>query len=224
MSKFECAYCGIIAKATDDHIPPKSFFVGPLTTDLPSVKACASCNTGASLDDEYFRDTVVKHHQVADQPAANPVVQKMLRAAALPARAKYTRHALSDMVDLDVTTPSGIILGKQPAFRVDGSRLERAAARYARGLHRYHYGERVPSETPIRAVVNPDQVNQNAADFVTGFRGADIVTIQDGVFWYARMRPTAQPNSSYWMLTFFSAFPIVVAIRPDTPLPRAGAV
>lgn len=224
MTAYECAYCGRMNAATDDHIPPKTFFHGALDGALPTVRSCSECNTGASLDDEYFRDKVLQYHLVTDLPRAQPLVQKMLRAAAMPAKAAYARKTIDSMLEIDAVTPSGLILPNQSAIRVDGDRLSRAARRYARGLHRYCFGERVLADTPVLATVNPEHINLHADEFISAFSGAEIETVQEGVFWYARLRPATHPERSYWFLSFFNVFPITVAIRPSAPLPKCTMV
>ena len=221
---YECGYCGALAEATNDHIPPKNLFDGPLAGPLPTVKACATCNGGASLDDEYLRDTIMLYHRTADLPKTQGHIEKMLRAVALPAKAAYARSTLARFGSAEAQTPAGVYLGRLPVVNVEGGRLERGIARYARGLHRYHYEERVPADTPMRIVVNPDGLHQYSEEFIKGFRGATVHTIQEGVFWYARLRPAARPLSSYWLMMFFDVFPTIVAIRPDEPLPRSARV
>jgi hypothetical protein len=217
MPAYECAYCGVLADATDDHIPPKSFFSGELDAPLPSVKACAACNGGSSKDDEYLRDTIVKYHRVGDLPHAQQLLKKVLRGLSNPKKAAYARYTHDSIVEMDVATPAGLVVGRHPAYRVDRVRLERVAGRYARGLHRYEFGERVAESTPIRVVCNPDEVNELAAEFTAGFLGAEVRLIQKHVFWYAVKRPTDRPDVSYWLLMFFDVFPIVAAIRPAPP-------
>ncbi len=217
MPAYECAYCGVSADATDDHIPAKSFFSGELDAPLPSVKSCAACNGGASMDDEYLRDTILKYHRVGDLPQALPLLKKMLRGLSHPKKAGYARSTYANIVEIDVTTPSGLILGKQPAYHVDQVRLERVARRYARGLHRYEFGERTDPSTPVRVVCSPDEVNSRAAEFTASFQGAKLKLIQQNVFWYAVKRPPDRPDVSYWLLMFFDVFPILAAIRPLSP-------
>jgi hypothetical protein len=51
-----CAMCGGEA-STDDHIPPQSLYPKPRRPNLQlhTVPACATCNNGASSDDEEFK-------------------------------------------------------------------------------------------------------------------------------------------------------------------------
>lgn len=48
-----CVYCGGPAE-TRDHVPSRILLDDPLPEDLPVVAACARCNQGFSLDEEYL--------------------------------------------------------------------------------------------------------------------------------------------------------------------------
>ena len=105
---FECAYCGRVAPASDDHVPPASIYSSPPPANAPTVKACVACNTGASLDDEYFRDCILKYHRVYERPAAKSQVSAMLRAAAKPQKRKYIDATPEPLHEFE--TPGGLRL------------------------------------------------------------------------------------------------------------------
>lgn len=48
-----CVFCGA-SPDTRDHVPSKVFLDDPLPNNLPVVGACATCNQGFSLDEEYL--------------------------------------------------------------------------------------------------------------------------------------------------------------------------
>jgi hypothetical protein len=48
-----CAYCGGTPD-TRDHVPSKVLLDDPLPANLPIVEACAACNRGFSLEEEYL--------------------------------------------------------------------------------------------------------------------------------------------------------------------------
>ena len=48
-----CVYCGGPAE-THDHVPSRVLLEDPPPDDLPVVDACAACNQGFSLDEEYL--------------------------------------------------------------------------------------------------------------------------------------------------------------------------
>jgi hypothetical protein len=63
----QCVYCGRRRQLTVDHVPPRNLFARPRPT-LITVPSCAPCNTGASLDDEYFYSRIVMHLGAARHP------------------------------------------------------------------------------------------------------------------------------------------------------------
>lgn len=209
----ECAYCGGAA-TTDDHIPPQSVLPGVPKRSRPHVPSCISCNNGASDDDEYFRDVVLKYHRVTDRPEAEPAVSAMVRAMAHPKKVRYAKAVLGSIFDVDVSTPAGVYLGKQPVFRLDRERLERAIRRYIRGLHLLARGTRVPSDHTVGVRANPEALLDRQDDLAKLFSSGELVVIKDGVFWYKWVVPTDRPSASGWLLVLFDAFPILATVRP----------
>jgi hypothetical protein len=216
---YECAYCAAQTATTDDHIPAKAFFAKGSRPALVTVKACSACNQGASADDEYFRDTVVKHHRVAELPQAQAQVAAMLRAAAHPRKQGYAEAILQSFVDVEVRTPAGLHLGVQPAFRVNGDRLRKTAERYIRGLHRHEFGYRVPEGAVVSVAVNPQKVFEKQADVLRVFTAGTTRVVQAGVFFYSFVRPADNPAASAWLLVFFEEFAVLGTVRP----PKADA-
>ena len=211
---YECAYCGRVRPATDDHVPAKCLFSPPLPSSLPTVKSCDSCNRDASQDDEYFRDVVLKYHRVAEQPEAQPLLDKMFRAAALPAKRRYTAAVLRSLTEVEVTTDAGINLGRQPAYRVDRKRVARAAERYVRGLHRHELGYRVPDGLEVRIRAEPESVHRAGEAILRFMRGRPVRIVQPDVFHYVWVHAVDRPEASIWALVFFNEFPILGFIRP----------
>jgi hypothetical protein len=198
----ECAYCGIPGADTDDHIPPRSIYAQPTPASRPLVKSCLTCNNGASDDDEYFRDVVVRHSHISTLPQAQRQLWAMFRAAGKPAKVTYARGILDAFVDVEVKTQAGLYLGQPPAYRVDANRMTRILRRYVRGLYRWEMGERLPVTSIVEVIANPDQVNQAQSDIERVFQGAKYTTVQEGVFWYAR-QATSNPGTwrSRWRWT-----------------------
>ena len=216
-----CAYCGAPA-TTEDHIPPQALLVGVPRSARPSVRSCAACNNGASDDDEYFRDVVLKYHRVSEQPAAAPAIAKMIRAIALPAKAKYAAATLRSFEDIRVVTPAGIDLGIRPAYRVNEGRIAKAAERYVRGLHRSELGVCVPAEHTVRIQANPESILQEQARLVRVFASGTTRTVQPGVFWYKWVVPADRPSASAWLLVFYDALPLLGLVHPPgSPAPPA---
>lgn len=178
------------------------------------MKACERCNVGASQDDEYFRDAIVKYHRVADLPQAQRQVEAMVRAAGKPQKRKYAEATMRAFVDVEVRTPEGLVIGTAPAYRVDGERLYRAGTRYVRGLHRLELGARVSDGATITVGLDPERIFAATDQVHDVFGGARRRVVQKGVFWYAWMSPRDRPEASAWLLVFFDAFPLVAFVHP----------
>jgi hypothetical protein len=217
----QCTFCDSLDAHTVDHVPPKSFFRGRGVTGLVTVRACAACNSGASADDEYVRDTVLKHHEVGEQPAATPQVASMLRGMANPKKQKYAEATMRSIGDVQVTTPAGLYLGTRPAFVIDGSRLKRTFERYIRGLYRHEFGSRVPIEAEFNIAVDPERVLAEQTAIEATFRGGTTRVVDPEVFFYSFVRDEKQHHNSGWLLVFFNTFAVVGAIR--MPQPSVGA-
>jgi hypothetical protein len=200
----ECAYCGSPDADTDDHIPARSIYTLPGPANPPKVRSCRACNHGASGDDEYFRDVVVRHRHISILPQAQRQLWAMFRAAGKPAKKPYARAILDSFVDTEVKTPAGLYLGHQPAYRVDAIRMTRIIRRYVRGLYCWEMGMRLPTSHVVEVIANPEHVNQAQADIERLFQGANYTTVQEGVFWYAR-QATSNPATMGWLLVFFEA-------------------
>ncbi|MCE5250268.1 hypothetical protein LLG96_08615 [bacterium] len=213
MSTFECAYCGQFKAATDDHVPPKSIFKDPKPLELPTVKSCAQCNQGASDDDEYFRDTVVKYYAVADKPQAKDQLAAMYRAATKSKKRKYAERTLSSFFKIEVISSAGIYLGTVPAYRIDTVRFNRVVIRYIKGLYRYDTGTRLPDDRHIEVISDPDTIHQKRQQVEQLLAGSESKNIQEGVFWYAWGQAVDNPAASFWLLVFYDAFPIIAVIN-----------
>ena len=218
---YECSFCGARGPATKDHVPPRSVFGDPAPSALTTVRACSACNSGASQDDEYFRDTIVKYHRVADLPAAESAVAAMIRAAAKPEKRKYAKATLARFAIADVRTPAGIELGRRPVVRVDANRIRRAAIRYVRGLYRHEVGVTLPGDSEFVAIVEPEGILAARTEVERAMASGTRRVIQEGVFWYVYVVAADNPAVSIWLLVFFDAYPILVVARRSTSVAPA---
>jgi hypothetical protein len=137
-----CVYCGIREGATKDHVPPKSLFSKPRPS-LVTVPCCKTCQSGQSLDDEYFVRTVVMRKDVAEHPAAASVLDTVHRSFTKPHKAGFTRALLESMKEVPVYSPGGIYLGDATSYDVDLQRLCRVIERITRGLYFHEFEDRL---------------------------------------------------------------------------------
>lgn len=146
MTKPLCVYCGIREGTTNDHVPPKLLFPRPRPSDLVTVPCCETCRRGQSLDDEYFARMVTMRHDVADNPAAAPVLDTVHRSLTKPKKVGFTRALLQSIKRLPVYSPAGLYLGHASSYDVDLQRLCRVIERTTRGLYFYELGVRLADD------------------------------------------------------------------------------
>lgn len=216
MSIHECAYCGRLADCTEDHIPPRGIYNVPPPAAPPWVWACDRCHGATeSLDDEYFRDTVVKHHLVSDLPKAQHAINKMFRGLAHPQKAGYAQASYAALRDVEIRTRAGLIIGRAPAYTVDSPRIERACARYVRGLHVFTLRARPPVASRLTVLFNFDIVREHMDQVLEVFGAGRENHVQEGVFWYAWAQPSDRPDASAWLLMFYDVLPVLGFVRPE---------
>jgi hypothetical protein len=208
MNILECAYCGVISKLTDDHIPPKSIYDKSRPYVPPFVKACLSCNNKASDDDEYFRDTILKYGEIEKLPQAKSQIDKMVRALLKPEKLKYVKMLWRAMKLVEVKSKAGIIIGKAPMFSIDNKRFHRVIKRYVRGLCYYELNRRIPVED-VFVLADPNVLNMEKDGFDLAFKNTKGKVIQKGVFWYNYKTYVDSPEFVDWLLVFFDRFPII---------------
>lgn len=131
-----CVHCGgwIAALASNrDHAPSKSLLRKPYPDNLPVIPVCTSCNSGFSLDEEYFAaflGTVLSGTTEPDRqplPAASRILQRNPKLKDRIGRAK-TEHRTHGGESRVVWAP-------------EQDRIERVVVKNARGHAFFEYGE-----------------------------------------------------------------------------------
>jgi hypothetical protein len=113
-----CVHCGQ-GTGTRDHVPSRVLLDDPMPLNLPTVPACATCNSGTSTDEEYFACLVdcVLAGGIGDAPDRRPKIRRILEER--PALAARIRSAMRD--------------GPGPIFEVENDRVRRIVLKLARG-------------------------------------------------------------------------------------------
>jgi hypothetical protein len=206
----ECTYCGAIGLITDDHVPPRNLFPPPRPNNLLVVPSCLKCNQGASLDDEYFRLTLTFRDDTYEHPAVQRLLPSVLRSLQKPKKLKFSRAFLRSVAKVDVNTKAGIYIGRRSAYNVDLTRLDRVAARIAKGLFYHERGSRLPNgyemisynESGMAHVSEEIALNIQQRILVPLWSAPERV-IGPNIFSYRFRFVESDPNLSAWLLTFF---------------------
>lgn len=115
-----CAYCGVTAPDTRDHVPSKVFLDEPYPPNLPIVPACRRCNEGFAQDEEYL--TCLIECAIAGSTEPNDVKREKGR------RILQTKPALAARL-----SAARQEMGSDVFFRAELSRVQNVATKLARG-------------------------------------------------------------------------------------------
>lgn len=210
-----CAYCGSRAE-TEDHIPPKSLFPNSKSKKLIRVPACKSCHTPWSSEDEYFRDVLVCEAYASEHPRAAAVTDRVVRAFSRSAQARYVRSFLQNIVEVEMETKNGIILGRWPILQFDENRINAVATRIVRGLFFREKDCPVPSGYEVTAHIDsPGKPLAPLEEVRNIVRPERLHKIENGIFTYQVKFILEDPSASYWHLVFYKAIECIGFIRPQ---------
>ena len=210
-----CAYCEQPA-TTKDHIPPKGIFPRPRPSDLITVPSCERHNSGASLDDELFRNFVVLREELAGHPQASRTAAIAMRGLHRPERPGLRRQLLSTLREVDLESPAGLYLGTASEFAHSGSSILSVSKRITRGLYYHHFGQRVPAG---HSVVCVPQRNLPAGDREIWLELSESIdptvhSVGDGAFKYRFEISSEDPEISVWVLVYFDVVVFYSTVMP----------
>jgi hypothetical protein len=222
-----CAYCGKTRLVTDDHVPPKGLFPKPRPLDLATVPICSLCNAGTSKDDEYFRNTLALHFRAAEHSTAKRVLPAVWHSLQRPEARGFRKAFLGALHEVTVTSPMGLYVGKAYKFDIDYPRLERVAARVARGLFFHHTGRSVPPSCRLGSYclagrsLRPES-KASLGTIGRGLQASPAHDVGEGAFRYKYafvVSAEQHPNSSAWLFSVYGAveFLILIVDSPAEP-------
>jgi len=192
---------------TRDHVPPKAIFHEPYPPNLITVPACDKCNNEGSKYDSEFR-VVVSMNAGIDSPRTD----YFWRGYALRTLARNNRlktHVFDSGRRVNLTSPSGIILGE--AFAVPYSVRKHSAVinRVVRGLYYHHFGQVLGR----RASVQSKPFQSMPAEFAEMVKKWPWGRV-GGEFFYRFGRAADSPFSSVWVLLFHERYCVFAQTKP----------
>jgi len=198
-----CAYCDDPA-TTRDHVPSKKLFTPPLPHNLITVPACDRCNSGASDDDEMFRNELsIMAGSFGESVKAAERLQPTMRGI------RRNKAMLARMVTgaqlVERYTQSGLYLGYGYAVPVVPGVQQRVIARIVRGLYWHHFQTRLADDAKI-TLVFIDKRKPHWQEALYSLQRLQLrhVLIGDGeTFQYLYGRANDDPAFSVWLLIFF---------------------
>ena len=196
----QCVYCGAASEITRDHVPPKSFFPNPRPSNLATVPSCPCCNHKGSKDEEFFLVSLM----LSD--AGLKDTGKSMWESRLPRmlnRHRGVRLAMKKrMKRVNLTSPSGLYLGRRLAQEVDYKRLDRVVVKIIKGLYFLEYSAPLPQSTSVQCQwLNTPALAEDTKSHLQDTRLGKHGWL--GVFEYKVAHVPEQPDRSIWFLLFF---------------------
>ena len=148
MTEDRCLLCGINPATSREHVPPESFFERPYPPDLITVPACAGCNQGSHLDDDYFLAFLVSRHHPGTPAILDGVRDRVYRGLRRPGHPGLHIRLL----EASTLLRSGVGTEHQKLAvetRPEGERMLRVLRKQVRGLAFYLTDHIVPRSTFI---------------------------------------------------------------------------
>ena len=196
-----CAYCGNDNPKTKDHIPPKGVFAKPLPKDLITVPCCSKCHEGTSEDDLYFRTILLTSSNLIKDEKAMKQMKHAINSLRKPKRAKLAQSILNSLTEAEIVSEAGLILGKQPAIRIDHDRIERVLVRIVRGLYFKELGSPLLKSNNVFAQI--DQFGKDATTLSSEGVFEPVKMAADGMFGYTYARAKDKKEASVWLGIFY---------------------
>ncbi|MDD4616381.1 MAG: hypothetical protein PHW76_04590 [Alphaproteobacteria bacterium] len=158
-NKSWCIHCGGFLsemECNEDHVPTKGLLLKPRPHNLPVVGICKKCNSGFSLDEQYFVAFLssVLCGSTNPQAQGNPSASRALQSEKLRARIEKSKTTYM--------TKGG---ERKVIWKPEVERIERVLLKNARGHAYFEYGEpKLDKPEYVRfcpiAALTPDEYNE----------------------------------------------------------------
>ena len=132
-----CYICGKYEADSKDHVPPRNIFLKEDRDegiDLITVPAHTLCNQSFQKDDEHFRLFLSIPSYWESAKARKLWDDKISKRFHRPEGRGFKRYITKNMYPVELTTPSGIYLGKTQGIKFDSDRVTAEVERIARGI------------------------------------------------------------------------------------------
>ncbi len=202
----KCVYClKEVDSITKDHIPPKCITPQEFKEDFLTVPACFECNQKLSLEDEYFRITMLISESVSEQEHLKETSFKTLNRFKHPV--PFWDKFLSKIQRIDFYNEDEQYLGRKLQYTVDYHRIADYFIRLARGLFYLDTQNYIPLDYIVTSIDIFDQFNEKDAHFIRMFYDAIknlSFTNRTGIMKYRyRLYQTEHKIHSIWNIIVY---------------------
>ena len=208
----QCVYCGAVNEITRDHIPPKNIFPKARPGNLITVPCCRSCNSGFSIDDEWFRIIIACDPLSAEHLQSQKLWPTVLRQLHQETGAMAVPELLR--LSFGESRPDNI----DDRIQLAELRLARVLMRIVKGLYFAENGVPLPISWEVKICVTSDCAPggevANVAESIAGTTGCKGRSIGDGVFQYHVVDWPEKVVGMVWILRFFESIHFVCTTGP----------
>ena len=217
-----CAYCGISADLTDDHVPPKNLFPTPRPSSLITVSACENCHSETSKDDEYFRIKICIRYDAGNHSSARANWDSIFRSLKRKEAAGLKKSFISDIRNIPLYTPHGLYAGKGIEYKVDLERFRNVVERTIRGLYFTESKHPLGLNNEVRVYCNEDLelqphiiLDQIKQTILNPIENKTPKVIGNNVFLYRHQIVDENPKFSVWVVLFYRKVPFFCMTGPQ---------
>lgn len=211
-----CYLCGksIESDSSDDHVPPKQFFVEKLrkqhNPNLLTLPTHRICNESYKHDEDYFVFSLMPFAR--GSYAGDPLRKRILDACTRhPQQAKLLDKVINEFD----RRPSGLILPPRTVLkRFEGKRISRVVWKIVRGLYFFHFGVFIPEDSPTNCEIIP--TDEKPPDHFFRLLDGPSHGKYPGVFDYAFKSYPEVHNANYWAMLLWDR--IIVIFRFQFPV------
>lgn len=132
----------------------------------------------------------------------------------------FARRIVSAFEEVDILTPGGFWLGRQPALRLERDRMARFSKRVIRALYFIEHSVVVPAGWQVKNTQwSPETVTQ-LADFAKslGRSWSPIRSAGRGVFEYSFVMAADDSPTCHWITCFYKRVYFVGSVRAQPRL------
>lgn len=154
-----CCFCGgTTPAATQDHLPPRSVFVGRQWPEGYVFPGCEACNAGSAERDSIFAMVTRFDPTSADTPESVAESERLIRAFK-ERHPQLAREMIPSATDVrrwmrqhELRKPDGVAYGEIPLVRVPkgmAEAVEAVSRKLILALHYKHTGRIVPADAEV---------------------------------------------------------------------------
>lgn len=211
----QCAYCGVFAEISTEHVIPKSLFTQPYPSHPIVVPACDRCNKDKSPHDDLLRDFLIFDFCGCQHPVAQTLFQTKALRSFRRNSSVLARTVVSDAQLEPLHTRGGIYLGTYPQVRINDTQVQTIFSTIVRGLYFDARRQRLPDNYvfQVRRIYPWDFKEVWRGLKEKNLNGPRII---DDVFGCAFLSATEDPYTTLWFLWFYGS--VVFSVSTKAPI------